>query len=383
MRRRLSWASGLLGLLLAACGDGASSPWDVYDQSAVVELHLEFSDDQWAQFLEHRRLQQKAWVHCSFTYDGETFPDAACRSKGDPATWARERKPQFAIKFNEWVKGARFRGLRGLNLEANMYDDAPVRDRLAMWLFREAGVVAPRVNHARVFRSGEYLGVYQNIERIDKDFLVRNFEDPEGNLYDEGTELETNETENDLSRLMELAQTVELEPLDGDHTAFNAKLAALVNISQVLREMAVETVLPTADNFSNGSTNFYYYDDPLRGFTVLPWDLDTIFDDFAPADADPYAYWGGEIQNPPNKMRQLMNLNPVWQREFTDALVEIRDGPYARLPDQVDAYCSQIRSAVDADPNKAGDLGDFDWDCEDIKARIAQRIAWLTATLRR
>lgn len=356
---------------------------EIYDESTIVDFHLDFTADQWSQFTAYRAAGQKVWVRCAFTFQGERFEDAACRSKGNPEVWPDEPKPELAVKFNEWTKGARFRGLRGLNLEANPYHPAPVRDRLGMWLFREAGVVAARANHARVFLNGGYLGLYQNLEKYDQVFLPQHFEAPEGNLYDQGYELETNETTGDTSRLEALDALVDAEPLNGDHTAFWSQLAAMVDIPEVVRELAVEAVLPTADNFSNGSDNFYYYDDPLRGFVVLPWDLDTILDEYSPPDADPFEYTGGEVHNSPNKMRQLINANPLWREQFVDALVEIRDGPYAQLGARARAVCLQIRAAAQADPNKPDDMGAFDADCLDIEARAAARIAWLKAELGR
>ena len=57
------------------------------------------------------------WVRCSFSFEGETVPEAACRRKGNMFDWDQARKPQFVVRFNLKDKMARFRGLRRLNLE--------------------------------------------------------------------------------------------------------------------------------------------------------------------------------------------------------------------------------------------------------------------------
>jgi spore coat protein CotH len=356
----------------------------MFDEHRVVDFHLTITPEEWTKFLSYRARGVKEWVHCSFSFEGQTFADAACRSKGDERVWPDEPKPEWMISFDKWDKAGRFHGLRRLNLEANPYTNAPVRDRVGMWLMRQAGLIAPRVNHARVFLNGQYLGLYQNLEIIDEEFLKARFARPGGNLYEDGHKLVTNKSTGDQTRLWDLENLIEAEPLTGDHSRFYAELQRLMDVHQALREMAVEAALPTPDNFSNGSTNFYFYDDPDRGFVVLPWDLDDIIGEFAPPDASAFDYWGGSINNEPNKLRLLMNQHPDWHREYVDALVALRDGPYSSLAARTAEVCAQIRADVQADPNKVEeDIAYFDQDCADIQAIIQARITYLRRALGR
>lgn len=402
----LDWRYGILVLFTAACtaapsvedvpdaaGADAGETQDdagpqivigdrLYDESRVVELRLDFPGTEWEQLLELREAGSKDYVHCSVTFEEVSFKDAGCRSKGNPEVWPDELKPELVVSFTAWTKGGRFGELRRLNLEANPYSPAPIRDRLGMHLMRAAGVVAPRANHARVFRGDELLGLYQNIEVIDATFLERRFEHPEGNLWKAGYDLKTNEKLNDETRIWELGDLVDDEPLDGDHTAFYKRLGAMVDVPQVLLEMAAETSLPTADNFSNGSWNYFLYDDPGTGrFVVLPWDLDTIINKYAPADADVWAFTGHEIGNPPNRMRELINTNPVWREQFVTALADIRDGPLSDLPDVAAGICAQIRDDVIMDVNRPSTVAAFDADCTDIQSRLRERIDFLRTAL--
>ncbi|WP_224367473.1 CotH kinase family protein [Hyalangium versicolor] len=401
--RKVSYLGVAFWLGLCACGESSTgaeawsglpepagtvalplSGGNMYDESVIVDFQLSFTSKEWKRFLKYREEGSKSYVHCSFSFAGQTFSDAACRSKGGEESWEDELKPQFVISFNHWNKQGRFLGLRHLNLEANPYLAAPVRDRLGMWLMREAGLKAPRVNHARVFLNGSYLGLYQNIEAIDKEFLEDHFDDPEGNLYKEGWVLETNEEENDQEHLWALEDLIDHEKLTGDHSGFYAALGGMMDVPEVLRLMAAETVLPTSDNFSNGSWNYYYYDDPGTGrFMVLPWDFDDIIGEYAPPNADIFAYWGGAMGHDPNKLRQLMNQHPGWRQQFVENLVALRDGVYARLPEQTARYCAQIRPAFAMDPNTDFSLQEFDADCADIQQRIRARITWLRQQLGR
>jgi len=169
------------------------------------------------------------------------------------------------------------------------------------------------------------------------------------------------------------------EPLTGDHTAFFEQLAMRMDVRQVLREMAAETALVTNDNFSQGSTNFAYYEHPTRGFIVLPWDLDSIITQ-APVDADLYDYKRGSGGS---KLRALMNQNPTWRAQFTDDLVDIRDNVMTRVPERVDAVCTQIQGAVREDPNRPASTEDFQADCAAVRQAVIDRIAAMKTILGR
>jgi spore coat protein CotH len=172
---------------------------------------------------------------------------------------------------------------------------------------------------------------------------------------------------------------IDTEPLTGDHTEFFEQLAMRMDVSQVLREMAAETALVTDDNFSQGSTNFAYYEHPTRGFIVLPWDLDSIITQ-APADADLYDFTGGSSGS---KLRELMNQNATWRAQFTDDLVDIRDGIMTRVPELVDAICAQIHEAVEEDPNRTSSTEDFQADCARVRQAVIDRIAAMKTILGR
>jgi hypothetical protein len=354
----------------------------IYDQSRVVEFEVAFPAGEWERLLTLMGEAHTRWVTCSLRFEGEAFPNAACRRKGNTAEWAAEKKPQFVVRFNLADKNGRFRGLRRLNFEAYDGLPAPIRDRLAMSLMRQSGVDAPRVNHARVIKDGKLLGLYMNIEVVDREFLEDHFghADADGNLWEDGLELSTNELVNDRTRLEALDALVEAEPETGDHAAFYANLDTLMDIDQVLREMAAETAVTATDNFSNGAPrNFYYYEHPRRGFLVLPWDLDLTFTE-APADADPFSYSGAQM---PSKLRRLMNQNPAWRERYLAALIDIRDNVLAGMPAQVDQVCAQIQDSVRQDTNRASDHAELIADCEEIKRAIVARVQALKIVLGR
>jgi len=376
----------VMAVLLANACAGSGNDTDVtpgpgpkksgfFDGDAPIDIHLGFSKADWVKFLDNWDEGRKEYVHCEFGFSGRTFNDAACRPKGNEGDWEHETKPQFLIRFNKWNEAGRFMGLRSVNLEANADHPAPVRDRLGMWLMRESGVNAPLVNHARVYLNGGYYGLYQNIEVVDREFLEDRYEDPDGNLFEKGSELKTNEGVNDTSDLDALNSLVEGEPLDGDHGDFFLALEGMVDVQQLLRETAVEAVMPTWDNFWNGSWNYYLYNAPGEGFHVIPWDLDDAMSEKAPPDADLFEFYGHAEEK--NKILLLMMHDTSFRDEFLQTVDDVLGGAYAELPSMVDLYCDQIRQAHIEDPSTPADAKKFDEDCAYIKDHIEQRRTFL------
>ncbi|HEY0711404.1 MAG TPA: CotH kinase family protein, partial [Polyangia bacterium] len=371
--------------------DTAAPPWvprpdpetlPIFDETRVVDFHVSFPPGEWERLLSLRGEAPTRWVRCSIRFETTTFPEASCRRKGNMFDWDRtDAKPQFVVRFNGTDPNGRFFGLRRLNFEHFSGWAAPVRDRLGMWLMRQAGVVAPRVNHARVYRDGRLLGVYQNVETIDRELLEDHFgrAAADGNLWESGVELETNEESADRSARTALDQLIEQEPLQGDHTAFWARLASMMDIKQVLREMAGETALIAKDNFSNNLRNYYFYEHPTRGFLVLPWDFDDILIPML-VDADPFEFWA---HSTPSKLRLLINQNPAWKAEYVEHLIDIRDNVLAKMPAYLDMVCAQIRPAVAEDMNTFYRIDHFDSGCADLRALIPARVAALKRMLGR
>ena len=324
------------------------------------------------------------WVHCGFTFEGETAAGAACRLRGNPTDWAYQKKPQLAVRFNHFDKEARFRGLRGVSLEHFNVHAAPVRDRLGMMLMRGAGLPAPRVAHVRVDIDGTDYGIYMAIEPVDREFLEDHFADPGGNLYEGAYIKQTNESDPSTDDMDAIDDLLEAESVGADHGAFVHAMASRMDMAQVLRLMAAESVLPSNDNLSNGSTNFFYYHPPGGLFVAIPWDFDDILSPKnSPATSPLYTFLG--YSDEPSKLLALVADIPEWRQAFEDDVVALRDGPHAALAAQAASLCAMLRPemATDEPWKQQHTLDDFDKDCAAIAEHVADRAAFLKTALGR
>jgi hypothetical protein len=275
-------------------------------------------------------------------------------------------------------------GARRILIERIADYEAPLRDRLAMWVMRQAGLPASRVNHVRLTVNGQPYGLYQNIEAVDHEFLEDWFPDPSGNLYDEQPELETNKSIGDTSDLDAWDEALYAGKLGTNTQAYFDILAKILDVHHAVRVMAVEIVLPTCDNLKDGGGNFYLYHDPVRGFVVIPWDLDDTFSVNAPS-SQPVASCQGPpgFTDEPSRFCQRVHELPSLEAELYDEVVRVRDEVAAHLPEKVDAWCAQTRADVIADPFIKVDAGDFDADCAAIRKHAVDRVAFLKTALAR
>lgn len=241
-------------------------------------------------------------------------------------------KPSYKIGLTK--KKARVFGMKSLNLKSMWNDVSQMREALVFKMFAHAGVRAPRHTFARFCVNERYLGLYSQIEQVDKEFLGERFGDNDkGNLYkaywrdigpadltyrrgedgdDSGRqyfvaaaldqrsyELKTNENEDDdprfqsyddLAQLIRVINGVGLEG-EGDgrfeSEAFRRSVEAIFDVKSFLRWASLNLLLGAWDNYWGTPANYYLYNSGKRGaadgfmsqpyFHFVPWDYDHSF----------------------------------------------------------------------------------------------------------
>lgn len=337
---------------------------DLYSPDIVPTFDLNFTDEDWTQMAQDCAQGSQAYRPVEFTYDGETV-SAQVRMKGN-WSWNCE-KYQFVISFNEDDPDARFRGLRKIMLDAAWYDRTLLHERMAFPVFERLGLPYSCTNNAKVNVNGQYYGVYSNLERLDHEYLERHFDEPEGNLYQGGTELKTNEDVNDTTNLITLQNADSIDEID-----------TVMDLDQAVAEWAAEAMIPAMDNIWAGvEINYYLYDHPERGFVYLPYDLDISFGDSAYSDGtliwpntvsvDPILYEHSGWQKEPLVERVLADT--YWCERFVEALVRARAAfDPSEMSIQAGEWGEQIAEAVAADPRKSYSTADHQAAIVDMQA---------------
>jgi spore coat protein CotH len=309
----------------------------LFDALSPPEFHLTLSEQAYDNLQDDPSVYQRG----EFRYvSGDTgdeliVEDVGIRLKGRASFEDLNGKAAFKIKFSEFVDGQRFLGLRRLTLNNMAQDPSTVRERLGYIFLSEAGVTAPRSNHARVYLNDEYYGLYANVETLDESFLDRHFDPPDGNLYDtsneeyfvdfvpedlEWFELETNQDANDRSDLEMLANVV-----DGPMDDVMATLGEVIALPQVLRLGAVQAVMADWDGYFGASNNYkLYHDVATDRFVLFPWGIDQTFNYMDGSyDILDYAIDASESNRPNGIVMQRCRNDEACYAEYLDQVREV------------------------------------------------------------
>lgn len=283
-------AATLLGLFAAAPAGAALSAETMLEPSTVVAIDLQLPPDS----IEALEAEPDEYVEGTFALaetDGTpagigeyTAPlTVGIRLKGSASFEGLDGKAAFKIKFNEFVKGQKFFGLKKLTLNNMVQDPSMVHEALTYSAFRAAGLSAPHTGYAYVHLNGVDYGIHLNIETIDDVALEKRFgpfDDPQ-HLY-EGTprfDLRPDEIDNFEVDEGDEDERGDLEALAAAASAaspsFSERIAPVADLAQMTKFWAAERYLGHWDGYSSVNLNNYYlYSDPTGVFQMLPWGSD-------------------------------------------------------------------------------------------------------------
>ncbi|MGK0360288.1 MAG: hypothetical protein ACI9U2_002601 [Bradymonadia bacterium] len=349
---------------------------DLYSQDILPVYYVDIDPEEWAaiqdefanwQAREAMGLPIKPYHPVArFRYEGEVVLDAQIRLKANNRFSWVPPKMQFVINFRKEDRSKRFHGQRKLNLDAPWYDPTLLRERVALSFLREAGLPAACANNAVLFVNNAFYGLYTNKEHVDKEFLERNFDDPEGDLWKYGWEIRTNS---------QTATPERRDALWGSSTIED--FGQLVDREQTVKAWAAESMLPHHDGYVCCNHNFYVYDHPSRGFQFVLHDLDI-------------AYQGFDMTNPTLNLHRtgqrradhfgLAMADPEWRQDFARAVEEMRElyDP-VEFERRLDTWTAQTAVAFASDPNLPFEREDRRPALAKMRAFFAPRRAYIDA----
>lgn len=313
----------------------------------------------------------------------DTVENIGFRLRGN--TSLSSAKKSFKVAFNTYEPGRRYQDVKKINLNGNHNDPTMIREKLYYDIWNRFGLPERRVAFARLYINEEYMGLYTNLEEMDKDWLARSYNDNNGNLYkctypapliyigndqqdykDIGSsaasggrayELQTNELEDDYSDLVGLIAALN-EPADDN---FPAQINQVLNVNLFLKALAVEVICGHWDDYAYNQNNYYLYHDPADNrFDFISYDADnTMGVDWFGIDwttQDPYN-WINPASNRP--LYKKMMAVPEFKNQYSIYLDHL--AKFIVLPDsifpRIDYLHDLITSAAIDDVYRTYDYG--------------------------
>jgi len=299
-----------------------AEPSDVFwNDLKIHRFHLEMSEAEWeamkaldphkglapAERLkkingEQRELHRSRfpWAEGSLTINGQHLNGIGARYKGNASfnLMRGSLKRNMKIKLDWTNKDQNYNSVETLNLNAGGLDPSKLRDVFSYWLFREAGVPAPRTTFAEMTLTipgryeKEHLGLYTIVEQVNKSFLKDRFGSKKGLLMKpEGiasveyhgddwrfyAHLYRPDNQPSLAqsmRVMDFANVVNLS----NAKQFRDSISSYLDIDGFLRFIAVNALIVNLDTLLAMPQNYYLHlSKDTNKFVFFPWDLDISF----------------------------------------------------------------------------------------------------------
>ena len=265
-----------------------------FDPSRLIAVDIELAPNQYKLLRQEGRNTSNLVAGCGndFAYshfeakvsiDGTVLDRVDIRKKGYFGSLSASR-PSFKLNFTTHSPFRVYQSMERMTLNNNRQDRSATHQCVSYKLFRDAGLVAPRCNFAKVTVNGQYLGIYSNVESIKEPFLSRNFDNAGGNLYESQLaafaphgknlfQLKTNQAVNDRSDLEAVVRA-----LQADDDNLPGLLEQEINIDQFIDFWALEILTGHWDGAAGNTNNYYIYRNPDDGlFSFIPWGTDGTF----------------------------------------------------------------------------------------------------------
>jgi len=345
-------------------------------QDYLPSLEVTMDEDDYNWMVHPDNIWSETYQHATVVYKGSNntivnYIDLGIRLRGN--TSRGKIKKSFKLNFKKFNDDQRFFGLKKLNLKANVNDPSCVREHMVMNLYRDFNLVVARVNQVKLYINNNYMGLYSNVEQIDKTFLKSRYNDNDGNLYkctypadlsdlnkvyDDSTyELKTNEDENNRDNLYAFIQFLTTAS-DSD---FDLLIEEYIDIKEYLKQLPIEILSGHWDGYSYNKNNFYlYYNPDENRFEYIPYDTDnTLGIDWVNRDWSDRNIYDWAKHGEPRPLHNRILAIPRYYQEFSQNMHNLLEQTFTTTYQMnlANNYKALIQESVYEDPYYSQDFG--------------------------
>jgi CotH kinase protein/Lamin Tail Domain/Secretion system C-terminal sorting domain len=278
--------------------------------------------------------------------DGQMYLGAGIRYKGFSSFSTNRNKNPFNIDLDYTYSDQAHEGFNKLKLSNVIQDPSFVREVLMYEISRKY-MPASRANYANVYVNDTLIGLYTNVEAVNKDFLETHYGTQSNTFFKCNPEnLELNGENSNLSNTPGsiIANYHPLYRLESDEVEGWQELKNLIdtlndspeniestlNVDRALWMHALNYTLLNFDSYIGYAQNYYVYKDQSGRFNPILWDLNMSFASYRLSDAsdnwdgftipeakiiDPLAHFNSVSVQPRPLMRNLFE-NDTYRRMY-------------------------------------------------------------------
>ena len=375
---------------LATVTEGSPS---LYDAQTLRTLHLRFHHQDWPKQM-NAFYRTDIEVPAELIVDGKVHSAVGVHFRGTSSYFTvNSEKKSFNIAIDYGEDGQRLYGYKTLNLLNGHVDGSFLREVLYNRVSRDY-MPAMKTNLVKLVINGENWGIYINLQQYNKDFLAEWFDTKGGvrwkvgpgrggaltyagddpTAYQETYQLKTNNVEDPWKGLIALCKMLDKTTADAELTE---NLPALLNIDQVLRQLAVSNVFMDDDGYIHKGGDYAIYQDVNGRFHLIPHDNNESFrfgreGRGGPGGGGPGGWsWGditdgmaSPVAHEDNAARPLIHRllsNPQWRARYLAHVRTVVNEwlDWEVLGPIVNEYQALIDAEVQQDDKKLYDYQDF------------------------
>ena len=330
---------------LTSAPEGSPS---LYDAHTLRTIYLRFHHDDWYEQM-NAFYRTDIEVPAELIVDGKVYPEVGVHFRGTSSYFTvGSEKKSFNIAVDYGEDGQRLYGYKTLNLLNGHVDASFLREVLYNQISRDY-IPAMKTNFVKLVVNGENWGVYINLQQYNKDFLAEwfgtkggirwkvgpgrggalNYAGDDSAAYQEAYQLKTKNVENPWEGLIALCKMLDATTSDAE---LMEKLPSLLNIDQVLWQLAVSNVFMDDDGYIHKGGDYTIYQDVNGRFHLIPHDNNESLrfgrsGRGGPGGGGPGGWSWGDLTNgmvspvahEDNAARPLINRllsNPEWRARY-------------------------------------------------------------------
>lgn len=384
-----------------------------YNEDSLKSVYLEFEQADFWQML-HDCHDTENYVLGSLTYDGQLIDSIGARFKGQ-TSYSKikdEEKLSFAISLNEYVDGQDIEGYNSLNFN-NAHQDATFMKEVLYNKLNRNNIPGARANFIKLYINGEYWGIYDNVQQLNKDFTKEWFLTNNGSLwradgpkeealeksveegpggggnwgdgtaalnylgdsvskYQEYYTLKSSEQEDAWELLVRLTDVLNNTPTEN----LLDSISPILNVDRTLWFLAHETVFADDDSYIHkGKMDYYIYYEPETGqFFPLEFDGNSAL---SARNATWDVFFNEEEINYPlmNRLYAVPEIRQRYLAHVRTLIKELLDPQYTGA--LIEKYDALIRQSVESDPKKLTTFTQYTRGLAQLKNFFSQRKTYL------